>query len=199
MSAIYDLLNKPDPARVEKMIHPLPQARIVEREVYILEKVKDKVVLDIGATGPMHEAILELAKVCYGIDIVAKDEKNYFQVDIDQANALPDFVEKPEIVIAGEVIEHLSNAGHFLELLKKYDCPILLTTPNAYSEIAAKAVLRGFEEVNKEHVCWYSFQTLSVLLERHGYEIRERCWYNGNPEQPALAEGLICLISSKMQ
>lgn len=196
MSVIYDLLDKPRQERVYKMVHPIPKARIVEREIYIMLAVKNKVVLDIGATGPMHEAIADVARVCYGIDVIEKNEKNYFCVDIDQANTLPDFIEKPEIVIAGEVIEHLSNAGHFLDLLKKYECPIILTTPNAFSEIATNAVHKGFEEVNREHVCWYSYQTLSVLLERHGFTIREFCWYNAKkPDMPQLAEGMICLIS----
>lgn len=195
MIAIYDLLDRPRQERAYKMVHPIPKARIVERELYILEKAKDKVVLDIGATGPMHEAILEIARVCYGIDVLERDEKNYFCIDLDKASALPEFIEKPEIIIAGEVIEHLSNAGHFLELLKQYDCPIVLTTPNAFSEIANHAVRRGIEEVNREHVCWYSYQTLSVLLERHKYKIKDFCWYNGKHTTPQLSEGLVCLIS----
>lgn len=195
MDDIYDLLDAERKARIEKMDHPIPHARVVEREVYILTRVVGKVVLDIGATGPMHTAILEVAKKCYGIDIIDKQEDNYTKVDLDRAEALPDFPDL-EIVIAGEVIEHLSNAGHFLDLLKKYDCPILLTTPNAFSAIGAHYVKRWIEHVNREHVCYYSFQTLSVLFERHGYQINDWCWYNGKPN---IAEGLICLISKKMQ
>lgn len=194
MNVIYDLITKPDPAQVAKMTHPIPLARVVIREVYILERAKDKVVLDIGATGPMHEAILEVAKKCYGMDIIEKNEDNYFQIDLDTADALPD-LPGVEIVIAGEVLEHLSNAGHFLNLLRQYHCPILLTTPNAFAEVGAQHVRRGIEHVNREHVCYYSFQTLSVLVERHGYKILDWCWYNGKPDKPQLAEGLVCLIS----
>jgi 2-polyprenyl-3-methyl-5-hydroxy-6-metoxy-1,4-benzoquinol methylase len=194
MSAIYDLLTKPDPAQVAKMTHPIPKARLVERELYILVQCKDKVVLDIGATGPMHEAILQVAKKCYGMDIIEKSEDNYFRVDLDKAVSLP-VLNDLEVVIAGEVLEHLSNAGHFLDLLKPYKCPIVITTPNAFSEVGAYHVKRGIEHVNKEHVSYYSFQTLSVLVERHGYKMLDWCWYNGKPEKPQLAEGLVCLIS----
>lgn len=194
MNAIYDLIAKPDPAQVEKMTHPIPPARLVEREIYLLVQAKDRVVLDIGATGPMHDAILEVAKKCYGIDIIEKSEDNYFRVDLDTADALPD-LPGLEVVIAGEVLEHLSNAGHFLDLLKPYHCPIVLTTPNAFAEVGAIHVRKGIEHVNKEHVSYYSFQTLSVLVKRHGYKILDWCWYNGKPDRPQLAEGLVCLIS----
>lgn len=194
MNAIYDLITKPDPKQVEKMTHPIPTARVVERELFILVQAKDRVVLDIGATGPMHEAVVDVAKKCYGIDIIDKEEDNYFRVDLDTADALPDLPDV-EIVIAGEVLEHLSNAGHFLDLLKQYHCPIVLTTPNAFAQVGAFWVGRGVEHVNKEHVCYYSYQTLTVLLRRHGYRVLDWCWYNGKPDKPQLAEGLVCLIS----
>lgn len=194
MNAIYDLMIKPDPALVEKMQHPIPSARAVMRELYILEHVRDKIVLDIGASGPMHEAILQVAKKCYGMDIIEKEEDNYIRVDLDKADSLP-ILDDVDIVVAGEVLEHLSNAGHFLDLLGQYDCLILLTTPNAFAEVGAFHVRRGIEHVNKEHVCYYSFQTLSVLVKRHGYEVLDWCWYNGKPDRPQLAEGLVFLVT----
>lgn len=192
-SSVYDLLTSARSAYDEKMLHTIPPARVVEREVYILERVKDKVVLDIGATGPMHEAIQGLAKTCYGIDIIEKEEENYFRIDLDHAGSLPTF-EGLEIIIAGEVIEHLSNHGHFLDLLRAYDCPIILTTPNAFSEAGRRSILAGVEQVNPEHTCWFSYHTLTVLLERHGYNVDDWCWYNGKPNT---AEGLVCLISKR--
>src|SRR5262245_48449610 len=153
MSAIYNLITQPSPERVAKMVHPVPSARIVEREIYILTQVKDRVVLDIGATGPMHEAIIECARKCYGIDVVEKEEEGYFKLDIDKADYIPLVFPDLELIVAGEVIEHLSNAGHFLDLLYVYDCPIILTTPNAFSEIGALSIRRGIEQVNREHVC----------------------------------------------
>ena len=159
-----------------------------------MQKVKDKAVLDIGATGPMHEAIRELARVCYGIDILPKEEPDYFQIDLDHTAHLP-AINNIDIIIAGEVIEHLSNAGHFLDLLGEYPCPIVLTTPNAFAETGFQHVKnKGIEQVNKEHVAYYSYKTLSVLLERHGFQMDEFFWYHGKPN---VAEGMICLISKR--
>lgn len=191
---IYDLLNQHGKEYQEKMMHPIPPAPVVERELYILGKVRGKRVLDIGATGPMHAAIVDLAAVCFGIDIVAKTEANYFQVDLDRTAHLP-VIEKIDMIIAGEVIEHLSNAGHFLDLLGEYDCPIVLTTPNAFAEVGQHYVKnKGIEQVNKEHVAYYSYHTLLVLFERHGFTLNEFFWYHGKPN---VAEGMICLISKK--
>lgn len=192
-SDIYSLLKQGDAEYDRKMNHPIPQARVISREWYLLSAAKDRVILDIGATGPMHEALKEAARRCYGIDILEKDEADYVRVDLDRVTELPHF-EGVEIIIAGEVIEHLSNAGHFLDLLRGYDCPVLLTTPNAFSEAGRKSVLRGIEQVNREHTCYYSWHTLSVLLERHGWGIDEFYWYNG---KPLTAEGMICRISKR--
>lgn len=192
-SDIYNLLVSQDSAYKAKMLHPIPQARVVEREIYILQKSKDKTVLDIGATGPMHDGIQQVAKLCYGIDIVEKEEPNYFQVDLDRVAHLPSIPEI-DMIIAGEVIEHLSNAGHFLNLLAEYDCPIVLTTPNAFAESGFHSVKKGIEMVNKEHVAYYSYKTLSALIERHGFQMDEFYWYHGKPN---VAEGMICLLSKR--
>jgi len=191
--SLYDLLEQHGREYQAKMMHEVPRAEVVEREVYILQRAKGKRVLDIGATGPMHEAIKELAEVCYGVDIVEKEEENYFRVDLDRVDHLPR-LENIDMIIAGEVIEHLSNAGHFLDLLAEYDCPIILTTPNAFSSAGMYQMRRGVENVNKEHTAYYSWKTLSTLLERHGFQMDDFRWYNG---QPYTAEGLICLISKR--
>lgn len=194
MKSIYSLLDSQNEAYRSKMIHPIPDADVIEREIYILKKCKDRTVLDIGATGPMHEAIHGVAKVCYGIDIVEKEEPNYFRVDLDKTAHLPSIPEI-DIIIAGEVIEHLSNAGHFLDLLAEYACPIVLTTPNAFAESGFRYVKHNaMEMVNREHVAYYSYKTLSVLFERHGFQMEEFYWYNGKPRT---AEGMVCLISAK--
>jgi hypothetical protein len=46
----------------------------------------------------------------------------------------------------------------------------------------------GTENVNVDHVAWYSWRTLKTLLDRYGYPIREFYWYKGRPR---FAEGII--------
>jgi hypothetical protein len=190
MSAIYNLIGKK--AYNAKMLHAIPSAPALEREVYILQKAKGKIVLDIGASGPMHEAIKLTAKETYGIDIHPPAGDHYFKIDLDAAIDLP-VIPGLELVVAGEVIEHLDNAGHFIDLLKQYDCPIVITAPNAFCEAGRVMVNTGVEMVNSEHVAYYSYWTLTTLLKKHGYKIIEWCWHKGRPNT---AEGLVFLVRS---
>ena len=184
MNAIYDLYPTSyiTPEYARKMMHQVPDATVVSREAYLLERAAGRFVLDIGASGPMSEAIKEAAGRYVSVNIENAD----YNIDIDRAESLPDL--SPDVVIAGEVIEHISNAGHFLYLLSVYSCPIIITTPNAYSSAGMYWNGRGVEQVNPEHVVWYSWYTLNNLLTRHGYDVIEWHWYKG---RPLTAEGLI--------
>lgn len=194
MNAIYDLYqtipiyNNHSPEYVEKMLHRIPRTTVVDRVAYLTRAAKDKIVLDIGATGQLSGLLQKTARVYHGTDIVPnKVIKNYYQIDLDEADKLPD-IPGLELIIAGEVIEHLSNAGHFLKLLHAYGMRVILTTPNAYSIAGWSNIQKGFENVNKEHTCWYSYHTLKVLIERHHFRLVSWHWYNG---KPLFAEGLI--------
>jgi hypothetical protein len=185
MSAIYDLLDTRAEYRA-KMMHPLPRADSISRERYLIQAAKGRVVVDIGASGPMSEAIRQAAGEYHSIN----RDKAEWCIDLDKAEAFPE-IPGADLVIAGEVLEHLSNAGHFLELLKAYNCPVILTTPNAMASSGYEYIRRGSEMVNPEHVAYYSYWTLKTLVERHGWRVVEWYWYNG---QPGTAEGLIFVL-----
>ena len=172
---------------VDKMVHKVPVAPVFDRAEYLVKATRNKVILDLGASGPMSEALRKVAKEYHGVDIRPSDKPNYYQVDIEKADALPE-VDGLQIIVAGEIIEHLSNAGRFLDLLHGAGAQIILTTPNAFSTGGDGYLKRGIEAVNGEHVAWYSYHTLRTLVERHGYRVLLWAWYNG---KPMTAEGLI--------
>jgi hypothetical protein len=192
-------LDGPSEEYRRKQLHPVPDAKVVDREAFILERVAGKAVLDIGASGRMHQAIVETAKRCYGIDRppvgwsdVAGPHRvgDDFGIDLDDYSAeLPKL--DVQIVICGEVIEHLSNPGQFLQKLQSYRCPVIITVPNAFNDGCRRTLERGVENVNNDHVAWYSFHTLSELVRREGYEVKEHYWYTGRPR---FAEGLIFVV-----
>lgn len=180
LDEIRSSLGGRSPAYNAKMMHRVPDAPVVDRAAFILERCKGKVVLDIGASGPMHAAIVQVAAKCYGIDREYQPGVKEFDIDDTSNCDLPWPDEMTELVVCGEVIEHLSNPGHLLKLLRRGNrIPVIITVPNAFCELGIKHLFRGFENVNIDHVAWYSPRTLKTLLERVGYQITEMYGYNG--------------------
>lgn len=184
-----------DPAYAAKMLHQLPEdARVVNRRSFILERIAGKVVLDVGASGPMHTLVRQAAASVYGWDRETAGE--VVGINLDAVGLELPAHHDVEIVLLGEVLEHLSNPGHFLDRLRMaYPCRTIVTVPNAYSTVGRGHLARGSECVNRDHVAWHSPKTLAVLLERAGYRIAEFAYYNGRPLEPAwCAEGLIAIV-----
>ena len=184
----------------DKQVHVVPQSKTVEREKFILDRCTGKTVLHIGCTGPLDAAMRKVAKRCYGIDKEPSERTYYAAFDLDRCAHGIDPAEFPrfpdvEIIVCGEVLEHLSNPGRFLDFLHVvYDVPVIFTVPNAFSSGSIGWLKRGYENVNVEHVAWYSWHTIKILLKRHGYEISDFFWYGGNP---LFSEGLIVVCGNK--
>ena len=206
MRAIYDILDEVSSygnlptGYVEKMVHKIPRAPVFNRVDYLLKAVEGKVVLDVGASGPAALRLQKAAKEYYGVDreenpaikcmVVTDIESIEYPTDFDNEDTFQYIPGSGQydLVIAGEIIEHLSNAGRFLDLLHYIDAPVILTTPNARSIAGHHWGDRGTECVNKDHVAWYSYHTLKTLIDRHDFELYLWGWYNG---KPYTAEGLI--------
>jgi 2-polyprenyl-3-methyl-5-hydroxy-6-metoxy-1,4-benzoquinol methylase len=157
----------------------------------IKEFVKDKKVLDIGCIQHnwqqylnkdwLHNQIIKYAKEVKGIDYLKKDviilQKKGF--NIIHANA-EDFNlnEKFDVIIAGELIEHLFNVGRFLDSVKKHmhnKSELILTTPNAFTLGNIFRIFKGLFKIetedNQERTHWYDKQTLLNTLKRKNFEI----------------------------
>ena len=81
-----------------------------------------------------------------------------------------------EVVWAGEVIEHLSCPGGFLDAARRHlgDRGLLvLTTPNVFAVSNFVYRIGGRPRVNRGHTCWFDEVTLGQLLRRHGYDVVE--------------------------
>ena len=178
----------------EKMNHRVPDAEVVDREGLLLDLTKGKRVIEFGASGPISAKIQAHAAAYLGVDRVAALGVIAFDVDDIHQERLPT-LEGANAVVCGEVLEHLSNPGWFLtRLARQYPgVPMVVTVPNAFTHAGREHMLKGIENVNRDHVAWYSYKTLKTLLERHGYQMRSFCWYRG---VPFTAEGLIALAET---
>lgn len=180
----------------EKQLHKVPDAKVVERRKFVIEQCAGKVVLDIGcASGELHAKLVESAKQIFGIDKMPLAGQQYAALDLDDLGAPPilPFSDRGiELIVCGETLEHLSNPGWLLQRVRNTfpQASLLITVPNAFNSGSKKWTARGLENVNRDHVCWYSYHSLKVLVGRHGFAVIGHWWYNG---EPLTAEGLIFL------
>src|SRR4029079_12072722 len=90
-------------------------------------------------------------------------------------------------------IEHLSNPGLFLNGVRRFmrdDTLLIITTVNAYC--ALRFMLYGLrgrggknEPVHTDHVGYYSYKTISLMLERQDLELKEFHFYDiGKEHRP---------------
>ena len=160
----------------------------MDRAKFILKHCEGKRVLEFGASGPLHDQIVKAAASCSGVDRRDSPGVQGFDLDDVDRSTLPSC--EAEIIICGEVLEHLSNPGYFLHRLKRQypGVPVIVTVPNAFAKAGAQWLAKGVENVNGDHVAWYSPKTISVLLERAGYQVGELFYYNGDGPT---AEGLV--------
>ena len=181
---------QPSAAYRAKMLHDIPKATAVDREAFIVEHCRGKHVLEFGASGRLHQAIIEAARTVMGVDKDPGCGITVFDLDDVTYPQLPAYTGTPEIIICGEVLEHLSNPGWFLTRLHHQfaGVPLIVSVPNAFCAAGATWIKKGVENVNRDHVAWYSPKTLSVLLERAGYRVGLLFWYGGDGPT---AEGLI--------
>lgn len=78
-----------------------------------------------------------------------------------------------DVVVAGELIEHVLNAGLLLESIKTVmhaDSVLVLTSPNFCPIKRVIRLVARREEVHPDHICYYSRATLTRLLAQTGLE-----------------------------
>ncbi|WP_084191332.1 class I SAM-dependent methyltransferase [Algiphilus aromaticivorans] len=172
--------------------------RSVDRVKFIIDSVTGRSVLHLGcADWPytlkkiedgalLHDVINLHAANVTGFDIStpgvnAMLEAGYSDIVLGNAeeSLYAQLGKTFDVVLAGEIIEHVLNPGLFLESIKSVmgdDSRLVITTPN-YAAIkkVARAPLR--EIVHPEHVCYFSPNTLAVLLESVGLNIEDVQYY----------------------
>ena len=190
--------------------------RILERTDYILDACRGKRVLHIGCADTpytakrladgtiLHKMIEEVASEQYGIDpslegielLRAAGYRNLAVIDAEgYATRSPFGDTQFDVVVAGETLEHVSNAGSFLDSLGQCltttNAKLLLTTINSYCIYRfLYTFLKGGENVHPDHVYYVSHSTLTRLLTRHGYAVEDFSYYPvGREHEQTLNQG----------
>lgn len=92
--------------------------------------------------------------------------------------------EKFDLIVAGEILEHLSNPGHFLQSCNEVlgeNGVLLLTVPNVFGARRLVHNLLGTENYHPDHTFYFSENTLKTLASRHGLHISNSFYYASNP------------------
>jgi SAM-dependent methyltransferase len=186
--------------------------KLVQRIDFIKEMSAGKKVLHLGCTNYpytedsvknemlLHFDLGKTAKELYGFDFDQEGldilsnygVKNLYQADLEKLDEVA-LDETFDVIIAGEMIEHLSNPGLFLKGIKRFmnqNTKLVITTINAYCAMRFLVyALRGKggsnEPVHPDHVFYYSYSTLNLLLRRENYTVEQFLFYDlGEEHRP---------------
>ena len=184
---------------------------LVQRIEYLKNLCRGKKVLHLGCADypftesaiknktHLHFELMQIADDIYGfdydqpgIDILASHGvTKLYRADLEKLDEVA-VSEKFEIIIAGEMIEHLSNPGLFLRGVKRFmnaDSNLVVTTINAYAGMRFFIYgMRGKggtnEPVHPDHVAYYSYSTVKLLLNRESFRINKFAFYDvGTPHR----------------
>jgi hypothetical protein len=184
---------------LERISFPRP----VDRLDFISSKVKGKRVFDLGALDEtaldakfdsdswLHARLCANALNVVGIDSSLRlppegmDTPNggrIIHADIFDLGPVIDRYGRPDIIVAGEIIEHLADTSAFLRRLKSNPAlrgvDFVFSTPNACCWHNAIVGLANRESMHEDHLHVYSYKSLRTLLARADIELRELVPYH---------------------
>jgi len=190
----------------------MSRIQLVQRVDFLKKISEGKKVLHLGCTNApytqeaiesgthLHFDLLNIAKELWGCDadqggldyLSQRGIGNLFQADLEKLDEVK-IEEKFDVIIAGEMIEHLSNPGLFLQGIKRFmreDTNLVITTVNAYCGMRFFYYgLRGrggrLEPVHPDHVYYFSYSTLNHLIEREKFKATNFHFYDlGKEHRP---------------
>ncbi len=177
----------------------------VQRLEVLKTLAKGKKVLHLGCTNSpftreaidagmlLHRDLDKVSSELFGFDYepesleILQDQGfgNLFEANLEKLDEV-EIDDTFDVIVAGEMIEHLSNPGLFLNGIKRFmsdETELVITTINAYCALRfVRYALRGkggeSEPVHPDHVAYYSYKTLSLMLERHSLRCERFLFYD---------------------
>jgi SAM-dependent methyltransferase len=165
--------------------------RPVGRTQFVTERCQGRTVLDLGCRDEtalvkcdtphwLHGEIIKVAKQTIGVDI-SQDVPAEGMVTGPSSRILRGDVTRLEevvgglacdVIVAGELIEHLPDPLAFLRQLRRLYAgrELLLTTPNATSLSNTLLALASRESNHLDHLAIFSVKTLNTLCLRAGFQ-----------------------------
>jgi SAM-dependent methyltransferase len=196
-------MNDQNNVRVVLPRFAFPRTSVESRFDVVLRIARGRDVLHVGcsdapyfaeriASGAhLHVELSKVARRLVGVDIseegVAFLQRAGFEnvvcadvEHLERCGLAPIF----DLIVAGELIEHLPNPGRALEAMRSVLAPtgeLLITVPNAFSMKGGLRALRGIEVVHEDHCYYFSPATIGRLLDLAGLQIVDLRYYSSPP------------------
>jgi SAM-dependent methyltransferase len=155
------------------------------------ELCADRTVLDVGCVdheatlvgraGWLHGELVAVARRCVGLDpegagIEAMRDMGFeaFEGRIEDVPATVRDLGPYDVVVAGEIIEHLPDPSALFTMAAEVLAPggsLAVTTPNPYAPWRARAGQLGLTWENADHVSYLFPAGLAEVGERHGFDL----------------------------
>jgi 2-polyprenyl-3-methyl-5-hydroxy-6-metoxy-1,4-benzoquinol methylase len=172
----------------------------VGRRDFIADMCRGRNVLHLGAVGQtlatteqrvalardsLHAELTKSARKCVGVDHSQEEVRllseqgvftNLIAADVLTLRRSSIPLESIDVIVAGDIIEHLSDPGGFLETLRALSHPktrLILSTPNSLGAALSIRYMLGRAIESDDHVCGFNVVTLVNLLSRHGWQAEE--------------------------
>lgn len=169
----------------------------IDREATILELAAGSRVLHLGCVGhdferddepgrryeqSLHAKIEGVATEVVGVDTNAEAIGEYERAGVATSMVVGN-VERLEalelggpfdVIVSGNVIEHLSNPGGMLDGMRALSHPgttVLITTPHAFALSQYLRHARGRFQESDDHVMTFNGPSLANLVGRHGFRV----------------------------
>ncbi len=176
-----------------KFSHKFPKLKVItDREKFLQDYAKGKVILHGGCVDSdhfnerksekklLHDILGESAMKLVGVDVdkagieemIRLGYKDIYHGDLEHW----DYPEKFDLIILGEIIEHIDNCGTFLLSIKRFCKPsteVIFTTPNNYYFLFWLYSLFGKESIHPDHNYLFSFHSIKSLLDKFGFEVKQ--------------------------
>lgn len=183
---------------------------VVQKQMLLTHLAAGKSVLDIGCIDHSADAALSLdiswphgrlrnvATEVVGVDILAEDAARLnglgYDIRVGDAEAF-DLGRTFDLVIAGDIIEHLGRPADLLETMARHmhaDSLGVITTPNPFNiEQTIWAAIGKKIMVNDEHTIWLDPRVAHELVSRSPLKVVDFYWIDTRFAFPLAGRGLV--------
>jgi len=175
--------------KMHKHLQGIREIQRIDYMSWLLANVRSKSCLDIGAIEHdlsytekpswKFKQLMNVTSKLVGVDILEKETNILRQkgFDIRVCDATSDVFlgEKFEVVVLGDVIEHVSNPINLIKFAIRHlaeNGSVIVKTPNVYYIDNVIKYFRNKDFVNFEHIAWFTPTMALEIARRAGCNLK---------------------------